>query len=65
MSMPPGTPWIRLRPNVSQGPAIRRVVAPSVVGHGRRVFEGDDVQSWKLLEVGQGKNGTLFLDYSR
>ncbi|MFI9570855.1 dihydrofolate reductase family protein [Microbispora rosea] len=44
---------------------LRLVVAPSVVGHGRRVFEGDDVQSWTLLEVGRGKNGTLFLDYSR
>ncbi|WP_432934537.1 dihydrofolate reductase family protein [Microbispora sp. CA-135349] len=34
---------------------LRLVVAPSVVGHGRRVFEGDDVQSWKLLGNRTGK----------
>ncbi|WP_141579017.1 dihydrofolate reductase family protein [Actinomadura sp. WMMA1423] len=44
---------------------LRLVVAPSVVGQGRRVFEGDGVQSWKLSEVERGKNGTLFLDYGR
>ncbi|SNS79389.1 dihydrofolate reductase family protein [Actinomadura mexicana] len=44
---------------------LRLVVAPSVVGHGRRVFDGDRVQSWRLAEVERGKNGTLFLDYSR
>lgn len=41
------------------------MVAPAVVGQGRRVFEGDEVQSWKLLDLERGKNGTLFLDYSR
>ncbi|MGI5204990.1 dihydrofolate reductase family protein [Spirillospora sp. CA-108201] len=44
---------------------LRLVVAPAVVGHGRRVFDADGVQSWRLAEVEQGKNGTLFLDYSR
>ncbi|HUR05735.1 MAG TPA: dihydrofolate reductase family protein [Nonomuraea sp.] len=44
---------------------LRLVVAPAVVGQGRRVFEGDEVQSWKLLDLERGKNGTLFLDYSR
>jgi dihydrofolate reductase len=45
---------------------LRLVVAPAVVGRGRRVFEGEDIlQSWKLAEVDRGKNGTLFLDYSR
>lgn len=44
---------------------LRLVVAPSVVGHGRRVFDGDGVQPWRLTEVERGKNGTLFLDYSR
>ncbi|MEU9838261.1 dihydrofolate reductase family protein [Actinomadura sp. NPDC048032] len=44
---------------------LRLVVAPAVVGNGRRVFDGDGVQSWKLAEVERGKNGTLFLDYSR
>ncbi|MGC4959615.1 dihydrofolate reductase family protein [Actinomadura citrea] len=44
---------------------LRLVVAPSVVGHGRRVFDGDGVQAWGLAEVERGKNGTLFLDYSR
>ncbi|MEU7855515.1 dihydrofolate reductase family protein [Nonomuraea sp. NPDC049141] len=44
---------------------LRLVVAPAVVGHGRRVFEGDDVQSWKLLDLERGKNGTLFLTYGR
>ena len=42
---------------------LRLVVAPAVVGHGRRVFEGDDVQSWRLLNAEWGKSGTLFLDY--
>ncbi|MEU7915821.1 dihydrofolate reductase family protein [Microbispora bryophytorum] len=44
---------------------LRLVVAPAVAGHGRRVFEGDGVQSWTLLDVERGRNGTLFLDYSR
>ncbi|AQZ70414.1 Bifunctional deaminase-reductase domain protein [[Actinomadura] parvosata subsp. kistnae] len=44
---------------------LRLVVAPAVVGRGRRVFEGDGVQPWKLLEVDRGRNGTLFLDYGR
>jgi dihydrofolate reductase len=44
---------------------LRLVLAPAVVGHGRRVFAGDDVQSWNLLDLERGKNGTLFLDYGR
>ncbi|MCK2215634.1 dihydrofolate reductase family protein [Actinomadura sp. ATCC 31491] len=44
---------------------LRLVVAPAVVGHGRRVFEGGDVRLWKLTDLEKGKNGTLFLSYSR
>lgn len=44
---------------------LRLVVAPAVAGQGRRVFDGGDVRSWHLAEVERGKNGTLFLDYSR
>ncbi|MEV0164905.1 dihydrofolate reductase [Nonomuraea fuscirosea] len=44
---------------------LRLVVAPAVVGRGRRVFDGEEVRSWQLTEVERGKNGTLFLDYSR
>jgi dihydrofolate reductase len=44
---------------------LRLVVAPAVVGHGSRVFEGDTLQQWKLDDLERGKNGTLFLNYSR
>ncbi|MFI6817700.1 dihydrofolate reductase family protein [Nonomuraea sp. NPDC050328] len=45
---------------------LRLVVAPAVVGQGRRAFEAEDtVRSWALTGVEQGRNGTLFLDYSR
>ncbi|MFI9593743.1 dihydrofolate reductase family protein [Nonomuraea sp. NPDC052265] len=44
---------------------LRLVVAPAVVGRGRRVFEGEGVQSWTLAGLERGRNGTLFLDYSR
>jgi dihydrofolate reductase len=45
---------------------LRLVVAPTMAGHGRRVFESEDTfQSWNLLDVRRGKHGTLFLDYSR
>ncbi|MFG2004021.1 hypothetical protein ACGFNU_33175 [Spirillospora sp. NPDC048911] len=42
----------------------RLIVAAAVVGHGNRVFEGDTLQKWTLRGLEQGKNGTLFLDYS-
>ncbi|GAA4049697.1 dihydrofolate reductase family protein [Nonomuraea soli] len=45
---------------------MRLVVAPAVVGQGRRVFEAEDVvRSWTLSGVEQGRSGTLFLDYVR
>jgi dihydrofolate reductase len=43
---------------------LRLVVAPAVVGHGRRVFDGDDpVQPVELLDVQRSEKGTLFLAY--
>lgn len=44
---------------------LRLVVAPAVVGHGTRVFDGDLLQQWTLRDLERGANGTLFLDYSR
>ncbi|MFD0689762.1 dihydrofolate reductase family protein [Actinomadura fibrosa] len=44
---------------------LRLVVAPAVVGHGNRVFQGGSLQQWKLRDLERGTNGTLFLDYSR
>lgn len=45
---------------------LRLVVAPAVVGHGRRVFEGAGaLQSYRLRNVAQGERGSLFLDYGR
>ncbi|MEU4827704.1 dihydrofolate reductase family protein [Actinomadura sp. NPDC023710] len=44
---------------------LRLVVAPAVVGHGNRVFEGETLQQWRLRDLERGTNGTLFLDYSR
>lgn len=45
---------------------LRLVVAPAVVGPGRRVFDGvESLQKWNLRSSDRGKNGTLFLDYSR
>jgi dihydrofolate reductase len=43
---------------------LRLVVAPTVVGQGNRVFEGDMLQKWRLDDLERGKNGTLFLSYS-
>jgi len=43
---------------------LRLVVAPVVVGHGRRVLDGDnDVQPVELLDVQRSAKGTLFLAY--
>jgi len=43
---------------------LRLVVAPVVVGHGRRVLDGDDpVQPIELLDVQRSPKGTLFLAY--
>jgi dihydrofolate reductase len=43
---------------------LRLVVAPSVVGRGRRVLDGGDgAQPVKLLDVQQSPKGTLFLAY--
>ena len=43
---------------------LRLVVAPAVVGHGRRVLDGDDpAQPVELLDVQRSEKGTLFLAY--
>jgi dihydrofolate reductase len=43
---------------------LRLVVAPVVVGNGRRVLEGGDVLlSFELLDVERTAKGTLFLGY--
>lgn len=43
---------------------LRLVVAPAVVGHGRRVLDGDDsLQTLELLDVQRSPKGTLFLAY--
>lgn len=44
---------------------LRLVVAPALVGQGNRVFDGDILQKWRLDDLERGKNGTLFLNYSR
>ena len=43
---------------------LRLVVAPAVVGHGRRVLDDDAVQSLELLDVQRSSHGTLFLAYA-
>jgi dihydrofolate reductase len=43
---------------------LRLVVAPAVVGHGRRVLDDDDAfQTLELLDVQRSPKGTLFLAY--
>jgi dihydrofolate reductase len=43
---------------------LQLVVAPAVVGHGRRVLDGHDpVQPLELLDFQQSPKGTLFLAY--
>ena len=42
---------------------LRLVVAPAVVGRGRRVFDCDTVQPLELLDVQRSPRGTLFLGY--
>jgi len=43
---------------------LRLVVAPVVVGHGRRVLDGDnDAQPVELLDVQRSAKSTLFLAY--
>ncbi|GAA2078510.1 dihydrofolate reductase family protein [Actinomadura alba] len=42
---------------------LRLIVAPAVVGKGRRVFEGDVLQKLELLDVTHSPKGTLFLRY--
>ncbi|MDL4815323.1 dihydrofolate reductase family protein [Actinomadura opuntiae] len=44
---------------------LRLVVAPAVVGHGNRIFEDAPLQQWSLNTLDRGKNGTLFLTYTR
>lgn len=45
---------------------LQLVVAPAVVEKGRRVFQAEDVvRSWALTGVEQGRNGTLFLAYTK
>lgn len=44
---------------------LRLVVAPAVVGEGNRIFENAPLQQWKLNALEQGRNGTLFLTYTR
>jgi len=43
---------------------LRLVVAPTVAGHGRRLFADDDtLQPLELLDVQRSPQGTLFLAY--
>lgn len=43
---------------------LRLVAAPAMVGHGRRVLDGDDgIQPVELLDVRRSPKGTLFLAY--
>jgi dihydrofolate reductase len=43
---------------------LQLVVAPAVVGHGRRVLDGDDAsQPVELLDVQRSPKGSLFLAY--
>jgi dihydrofolate reductase len=43
---------------------LRLVVAPSLAGQGRRLFEGDDtLQTLDLLDVHRSAKGALFLTY--
>jgi dihydrofolate reductase len=42
---------------------LRLVVAPVVVGEGRRVLGEDGLQGLELLDVGRSPAGTLYLDY--
>ncbi|MFD9950206.1 dihydrofolate reductase family protein [Nonomuraea sp. NPDC059023] len=45
---------------------LRLVVAPAIVGRGRRVFGAEEVvRSWALTGLEQGRSGTLFLDYTK
>jgi dihydrofolate reductase len=43
---------------------LRLVVAPAVVGRGRRVLDHDTVQPLELLDAQRSPRGTLFLGYS-
>lgn len=42
---------------------LRLVVAPTVAGHGRRLFDGDGLQKLELLDVERTPTGTLLLAY--
>lgn len=43
---------------------VRLVVAPAIVGHGRRVFDGAEAtRRLELLDVQRSPKGTLFLAY--
>jgi dihydrofolate reductase len=43
---------------------LRLVVPPTVAGHGRRLFEGDDrLRKLELLDVDRTSTGTLLLAY--
>lgn len=43
---------------------LRLVVAPTVAGHGRRLFDGDDdLQKLELLDLGRTLSGSLLLAY--
>ena len=45
---------------------LRLVIAPTVAGHGRRLFADDDtLDRLELLDVGRSPKGTLFLHYRR
>lgn len=45
---------------------LELVVAPAIAGHGRRVFEGEDIgQTLESTDVERSPFGTLFLSYRR
>ncbi len=45
---------------------LRLVIAPTLAGHGRRLFADDDaLDRLELVDVGRSPKGTLFLHYRR